>query len=227
MDHVSSNYTGSVPILNSDRPSSSSSIVDRIRQITQGVLAKMDELYDKFGGSIHFIGLAGLTIAVALPKAYFIAACILGISSILVWSADWHLGHRHIKYLYNKIINTNKDLQLQLKNIQEEMKNAKLMEQISQSQSREELVENSKNVAALLKEFQKTTSDIYESYKSTEFVYFKMPFEIAFRYLETSERYDKETICKEINRIYESFQEMDKKIAANIAYYEKELKEKT
>src|ERR1700722_15005558 len=109
MENVSGNYTGSVSVFNSEDPSFSSSIIDRIRQITQSSLAKMDELYDKFGYTVYVV-FVGFVIATVLPEAYFATACILGVSSILGLGVGAYLSSRHVKYLCNKKLNKNKDL---------------------------------------------------------------------------------------------------------------------
>jgi hypothetical protein len=232
MEHVSSNYTGSVPVLNSDRPNSSNSIIDRIRQITQSVLATMDQLYEKFCLPATFALVIGLSIVVPLSEAYFAAACILGVSSILGMGVDLYLGSRHRAYLCNKIISKDKDLQMQLRNIQKEMNIAKLVEQTRQSPSREEFIENKKNLAASLKNFQKTISDAYVQYKSSLELLVTRNHEDRFSScfhgiligLEPSFFYnDPSSLCMEIiNNIETSFDFAEKTISCEIALFENE-----
>jgi hypothetical protein len=233
MEQLPSNYTGSVPVLNSDRPNSSHSVIDRIRQITKSVLAKMDELYPKFGPSVYVAGFIGLAIAAALPEAYFAAACVLGVSSILGLGVDLYLGSRQEAYLCNKLISKNKDLQMQLRSIQKEMNIAKLMEPINQSQSKEEFaVASTKIVASHLKKVQKTISDAYVQYKSSaeqsfsHEVHFRGCFDRILTYLEQPELFDPITLCARITiDIEEAFDSAEKSISHSIAFFEKKLKE--
>jgi hypothetical protein len=238
MEHVSSNYTGSVPVLNSGRPNSSNSIIDRIRQITQSVLATMDQLYEKFRLPATVALVIGLSIAVPLSEAYFAAACILGVSSILGLGVDLYLGSRHRAYLCNKIISKDKDLQMQLRSIKQQMEIAKLVEQTRQSPSREEFIENKKNLAASLKNFQKTIYDAYVQYKSSlSALELSCNHEDRFRDcfhgiligLEPSFFYnDPSSLCMEIiNNIETSFDFAEKTISCEIALFENEVKKRS
>ena len=129
------------------KTTSSVSFVDRIKQVTQDVLNKIDIVYDKIGPW----GLLGVAVVVMVPlaivpiaaaNALFVSGMVSTGVALTFFGIKAVLDYRHDKFVDNKSLEKYRSLEQELANIHADIVKEKFLEKIDNSQSREELEAN-------------------------------------------------------------------------------------